>query len=813
MKKFYSFLLLMVVAALSFSASAKSYTIHCDHPEWITLINIDGDPFEFVNNEVQLSDELGNIRMFYPVSVKERGYEITGIEGTNRTYSLPASDVQIYDDEIDDGATVTITVTKPQSKTITFKVDNSEYVSIYNPNTYSNVVFTNNEASVSFTGTVSFSISANSTRQICEIKNLTTNENISGISLPATNINFNASLVSDGDVVMITTEEKTLPKFIVTADRPEILNVMFNYTPYQANADGEFIIPITYQWGTLEVSVNSVYSGDYAVASATLNGVSQSLNNNKLSIYAGSIAGDAYVHVTTKNLAESRTSSFLVEVEGDNYSSFTLYRSDFTPVDISQSITIVRFDPDKESNFSISSKDYNKPIWKAELDGTPLTSSYGSFYFQVEDGNRLKIYPDYPQKDVFVNIELENPEYAGIIRNVSVNYEPVADWASGFWASMGSRLSINFNTSEYTNINATLNGEGINSYGYDAIIDSDQDYNFYISCEKLRPYNVVFSTDDPEGVEVYIGYSKDPDARVTLTGEETVIEVPRNNSALYICAADGYYISELTDIYGYSLYVNSSNYVSGDMEIFCFVEKYNRSSEMTMYVAPGYWPYFTLTMGKNSASPTRINGTSGLIGYTTVNFDPNCEVPMNIDNYPVVYAYLNGERLGSEYSTSYIDFTPTDGDIVKFYTEEPSSYDVTYNIAEDAEIEVRHDIVTLIDSPASHSVLAGTRIIISEKVAESPVARVAEADGHIEVSVNDTPVEADNEGRFVIDVNDHSNISVTKAGTSGISSITAAEAAGDAPVYNLQGIRVAKASDIRQLPAGIYIVNGAKVRR
>lgn len=813
MKKIYSFLLLMVVAALSFSASAKSYTIHCDHPDWITLINIDGDPFEFVNNEVQLSDELGNIRMFYPVSVKERGYEIIGIEGTNRTYNLPASDVQIYDDEIDDGATVTITVSKPQSKTITFKVDNSEYVSIYNPNAYSNVVFTNNEASVSCTGTVTFSISSASDRQICELKNLTTGQNINGISLPASNINFNSSLVSDGDVVMITTEEKTLPRFIVTADRPEILNVMFNYTPYQANAEGEFIIPITYQWASLEVSVSSQYSSEYAVASATLNGESQSIYNNKLSIYAGSIAGDARVHITTKSLAESRTATLNVLVEGDNYSSFTLYRSDNTAVEISQPSTIVKFDPDNESNFSISSTSYDKPIWKAELEGRALTASYGSYYFYVEDGNTLKIYPDFPQTSVNVNITVENPEYADVIQNVTLNREPVADWTSGFTANMGDRLNINFNTSDYTNINATLNGESISSYGYDAVIDTDQDYNFNISCEKLRPYNVVFSTDDPEGVEVYIGYSKDPEKRVTLTGEETVIEVPRNNSALYICAAEGYYISELTDIYGYSLYVDSSNYIYGDTEIFCFVEKYNRSSEMTLYVAPGYWPYFTLTMGKNSPSPTRINGTTGLIGYSTVNFDPMCDVPMNIDNYPMVYAYQNGERLGGANSTSYIDFTPADGDIVKLYTEEPSSYDVTYDIAEDAEIEVRHDIVTLIDSPASHSVLAGTRIIINEKVAESPVARVAEADGHIEVSVNDTPVEADSEGRFVIDVNTHSNISVTKAGTSGISSITAAEAAGDAPVYNLQGIRVAKASDIRQLPAGIYIVNGAKVRR
>lgn len=40
---------------------------------------------------------------------------------------------------------------------------------------------------------------------------------------------------------------------------------------------------------------------------------------------------------------------------------------------------------------------------------------------------------------------------------------------------------------------------------------------------------------------------------------------------------------------------------------------------------------------------------------------------------------------------------------------------------------------------------------------------------------------------------------------------TATPAAGDAPVYDLNGRRVARAAALQALPKGVYIVNGKKV--
>ena len=84
------------------------------------------------------------------------------------------------------------------------------------------------------------------------------------------------------------------------------------------------------------------------------------------------------------------------------------------------------------------------------------------------------------------------------------------------------------------------------------------------------------------------------------------------------------------------------------------------------------------------------------------------------------------------------------------------------------------------------------------------------------VKANDAAVSPDAEGRFVVPVTDDTNISIANDGHVGVNDILEGEngEAVSLEVYNLQGIRVlsnASAADVRNLPAGIYIVNGKKV--
>lgn len=70
-------------------------------------------------------------------------------------------------------------------------------------------------------------------------------------------------------------------------------------------------------------------------------------------------------------------------------------------------------------------------------------------------------------------------------------------------------------------------------------------------------------------------------------------------------------------------------------------------------------------------------------------------------------------------------------------------------------------------------------------------------------------VNAGEDGAFTVVVSKNTTVAVSLKGT-GISSINAEKAAGN-HIYNIQGVHVADNADMKQLPAGIYIINGKKV--
>ena len=91
----------------------------------------------------------------------------------------------------------------------------------------------------------------------------------------------------------------------------------------------------------------------------------------------------------------------------------------------------------------------------------------------------------------------------------------------------------------------------------------------------------------------------------------------------------------------------------------------------------------------------------------------------------------------------------------------------------------------------------------------APVARAADG---IKVTVGDKEIEPV-EGAYTFETEADTNVKVTTSTPSGIDNILN-DANATADVYNLQGIcvrRAATAADVKALPAGIYIVNGAKV--
>ena len=135
---------------------------------------------------------------------------------------------------------------------------------------------------------------------------------------------------------------------------------------------------------------------------------------------------------------------------------------------------------------------------------------------------------------------------------------------------------------------------------------------------------------------------------------------------------------------------------------------------------------------------------------------------------------------------------------------EPTTYNVTFDVANDAasEVTVTADRITTISNfTETLGAFGGTEIKIAAN----------DADTQITVKVNNEPLTIGEDGAYTFNVAANSNVSVV-LGNDGISTIEADAATGN--VYNTQGVMVLKAADaqsVNSLPAGIYIMNGKKI--
>lgn len=161
------------------------------------------------------------------------------------------------------------------------------------------------------------------------------------------------------------------------------------------------------------------------------------------------------------------------------------------------------------------------------------------------------------------------------------------------------------------------------------------------------------------------------------------------------------------------------------------------------------------------------------------------------------WVYKNGEKQDpqSEYLPSCYTFYVAENDVVKvFLAAEPTNCTVNFSGSGLASAGIIADKVVNVDTSSAFSCFNGNEMIISGD--------------NTEVFVNEAPVVADAEGKFVFVVNEATtNVVVNLKGSGIFSAIN--DAADNAEIYNLQGIRVS--NDVNTLPAGVYIRGGKKI--
>ena len=129
---------------------------------------------------------------------------------------------------------------------------------------------------------------------------------------------------------------------------------------------------------------------------------------------------------------------------------------------------------------------------------------------------------------------------------------------------------------------------------------------------------------------------------------------------------------------------------------------------------------------------------------------------------------------------------------------DPVQSNAAFDMAAGIEADVVKDIVTVVENPAEgFNCFAGTEVSVTGK--------------NLAVSVNQTELEAKNNedgtSTFTFIVSETDNeVSIAGIG-SGVETVNAQS---DAYIFNLQGVKVGKKSELKDMIPGIYIINGKK---
>lgn len=615
-----------------------------------------------------------------------------------------------------------------------------------------------------------------------------------------------------GCTVAIDASEKQ-PKTLTIVGDPAMVYVSFQYSTYGAdsNIDGQWNFTVTEDYGTTYI---------YAYEDYMIRSVKDQYGNEKVFsptqscyIYHGGLGQNTVLTVEAYNLAEARSTHVSLEVVGDASAVKVTRNGEYNAIPMSD-FGDIALNPDTELPLTIEHQIYSKSLYKLEVNGEEVAPQGRSFRLtSLSDGDKLKVTTDFPEVRVPVNFTFVNEGTEDAV-NVSVDNQNVLKevWSAEGWGVMlGQNLGISANQADYTINSLSVNGQSVYS-SWNEIIRGEDAVNVVVDATPMEPYHVTVYYSDRDAFAIYSDYYRTQPYE--LTGEDcTVLDVKRSSCTLYIQASEGHMLDGVYDANDNSL--GNSPYISGDTEIFIYTSEFNRDRTLVFYIDENTsWTYASLTLSNNNYDLRKefnyyASDPDNPIapGYNFINFAEQ-DAPFGLGGYASsgygsVKAYLNGTEIPNNYGFTMPSEVP-DNSVLKLYGDTPAQYTVSYTIADDAPASVAHDYVEEIESPAVHTVQAGTHCVITVK---------ARSNSQLDVKANGTAVEPDDLGRYIVPVNADTEIAVAKDSQTGVEGIEATAKTSSA-VYNLQGIKVLDASEanrINTLPAGIYIVGGKKV--
>lgn len=525
------------------------------------------------------------------------------------------------------------------------------------------------------------------------------------------------------------------------------------------------------------------------------------------SVYVSMAEGDIKEYkcdLTAVLREEVATAKFTLNADDPSMFSATIGGKIYSSLnDLQAGENTIAYIPEAQSYLTMQSNTYGKPLYEVTVNGEKKQAQ-GSYYeITLEDGMALVVKAKFPEENAPVTLAFAN-EGKDALTGVSVDGNPVADFANGFEASLGSKIDMAFNVNDYKINEFKINDEVI-SYVYGS-------YSFFLTeaaaitldATKYASFNCTIDVNNAAAVNVWKGYANSGQKYELADGSNTV-EVSENNSAISVTAVDGYVIDEV--LFNdepvvksqYSTDYSISSVKEGDV-IKITASELVRDQHVAVYIQDREkWSDFSIMDTRYYPLSNDITEGYNVFTAAVSELDPIyiSGYSMGAD-YSKVEVYLNDEKLqGSEYGFNY-SFKVVNSDVVKVYIEgAPAKCDVAFEVAEDAgDFVATHDIVAEFNPADGLSCFEGTEVSITP------------AEGNaIIVSVNDENLTADSETKaFVFTVKGNDTVKISKDPNVGINSINADKEGLE--IYNLQGIRV---TNTENMPAGIYIVNGKKV--
>lgn len=497
--------------------------------------------------------------------------------------------------------------------------------------------------------------------------------------------------------------------------------------------------------------------------------------------------------ISVRNIDETRTANFTVNVDNASKVKAVLEGS-YLEIPLKNGVNHFTFDPELETSLILQSTIYEYEIFQVKVNGVVDPGFYGNYFIPLSDNCVIDITADYPDTDCEVTFEFPGGN-AGFVNLFEINGAPAAFDGSPIHCKAGTKLSIYASNNydfKYVEINGVLTDWDT---GMPLVVNVKGNTNIEICALPWDVYNVYISCTNPNHIELFNGYTIEL-KRIEIPDTECCIQVRADNPLLTWQPASGCVIKELY-IDGQKMDPTRDwwNVSEGTAIEFYTAEK-DGNFDFAFWVDDrNDLRFFTFENIDRKHYDTQIkNGYNVITSYEAGN-------PFTLawygDRVTSGFVFLNEELVRPLYADTWnYELELQDEDVVKLYlTTEPEYCNVFFEYENDPQVTIIKDLVANVDKSATDMVvLAGTIFSVS-----SPEA--------IAVELNGTELTKTADGKFEFTITAvHNDVKIARTDDGAVGAINAEEA--DAPIFNLQGMRVNVSKD--RLPAGIYISNGQK---